>query len=64
MHFALNPAKQCVSATFEVVVANVDLSQRRMTLMLPEVLERMDAVIREHQKLGWAAPICGVLNVQ
>ena len=62
MHFALNPSKEVVSATFEVVVANVDLLERRMTSILPEVLARMDAMIVEQQQLAWAAPICGTLS--
>jgi len=63
MHFALNREQQVVSATFEVVVANVDLKERRMTQILPDVLVRMDAVIVEHSALGWAAPVCGTLSV-
>ena len=63
MHFALNSERQVLSATFEVVVANVDLSERQMTPILPEVLARMDAMIAEHAELDWAAPVCGVLSV-
>ena len=63
MHFAVNLEQQVVSATFEVVVANVDLRERRMTQILPEVLMRMDAMIVEHTALAWAAPVCGTLSV-
>lgn len=63
MHFALLPAKKVIAATFEVVVANVDLNERRMAPILPVVLERLDAVILEHERLSWAPPVCGTLSI-
>lgn len=62
MHFMVNPEKLVVSATFEAIVANVDLKQRRMAPILPEFIERLDALIADHAKLGWAAPVCGAMS--
>lgn len=62
MHFLINSEQNRLSATFEAVVANVDLRQRKMVPILPEVLSRLDEMIARHQSLGWAPPVCGVLS--
>ena len=62
MHFMVNADKQLVSATFEAIVANVDLRARRMAPILPEILQRLDALIAQHRRLEWAPHVCGVLS--
>lgn len=62
MHFLVNARTERLSTTFEAIVANVDLQQRRMTPFLADVLARLDDMIEEHQKLDWAPPVCGVLT--
>ncbi len=64
MHFAVNANGQRLSATFEAIVAVVDLNERRMTKLPHEVLARLDAVTAEHQSLEWAAPTCSVLSTR
>ena len=62
MHFLVNVQRNRLSATFEAVVANVDLQQRRMVPFLPEVLVNLDEMAAQHRSLSWAAPVCGVLS--
>ena len=62
MHFMLDADQQTLSATFEAIVANVDLNARRMAPILPEVLGPLDELIEQHRTLDWAPPTCGVLS--
>ena len=62
MHFMMNADTRRLSATFEAIVANVDLSNRRMAPILPEVLVRLDEMIARHGQLAWAPPVCGALS--
>jgi arylsulfatase A-like enzyme len=32
------------------------------TPILPEILQRLDALIAQHRRLEWAPPVCGVLS--
>lgn len=63
MHIMVSPEHERISATFEAIVGNVDLKSRKMAPILPAVLERMDAMIAQHQGLEWAAPVCGALRL-
>ena len=62
MHFMLDADQQLLSATFEAIVANVDLKERRMAPILPEVLSQLDSLIEQHRGLEWAPPTCGILS--
>ena len=63
MHFLVNVDEQRLSSTFEAIVANVDLKQRKMAPILPQVLTNLDELIAEHQALDWAPPVCGSLSL-
>lgn len=62
MHFMVNVEHARLSATFEAIVANVDLQIRRMAPMLPEVLANLDKTVESHRQLAWAAPVCGSMS--
>ena len=62
MHFLVNVDSQRLSATYEAIVANVDLTARRMMPISPQILSRLDELIGKHAQLGWEAPVCGVLS--
>ncbi len=62
MHFMTNRDKQDVSATFEFVGAYIDLRNRRMAAIPPQVTQNLDALICEHSELDWPAPTCGVMR--
>ena len=62
MHFMVNVEHDRLSATFEAIVANVDLQARRMAPMLPDVLANLDETVKTHRQLSWAAPVCGAMS--
>ena len=67
MHFAVNVSRRdstFVAATYEAIVAVVDLNARRMTAMPNTFRELLDAKIVEHQSLNWAPPVCGSMTSQ
>jgi acyl-CoA thioester hydrolase len=62
MWFILNETRKQLSNTFEFVTSHADLNARR-TSPFPDVLAaRIDAVLAEHAKLEWAAPVCGIMG--
>lgn len=62
MHFLVHTERQRVAATFEAIVAIVDLQLRRMTAMPPEPLSQLDALLANHRALKWSAPVCGAMH--
>ena len=61
MHFMHNQTRDNVAATFEVVGAHADLSQRRMSPFPPAIGQRIDDLVAQHDTLSWTAPTCGVM---
>lgn len=45
-----------IASTLELVEAWVDLTTRRSTPIAPDVAERIDALIAEHEPLPWSLP--------
>jgi acyl-CoA thioesterase FadM len=62
LHFLTNADKQDVSATFEVVIAYVNLRTRRMAPIPAEITARIDPLIEQHAALPWPSPVCGVMG--
>ena len=62
MNFMTNATKGDLAATFEVLGAHIDMSIRRMATFPPEIAERLDELLAEHQSLEWEAPVCGVMK--
>lgn len=57
-----NRDKGDVSAVFEGIGAYVDLRERRMAALPPDVCEQLDRMIAEQAKLDWPAPLCGSMS--
>jgi len=45
-----------VASTLELVEAYVDLTTRRSTEIAPEVAERLDTLLAQHEQLAWSLP--------
>jgi acyl-CoA thioester hydrolase len=52
-----------VANTFEFVTVHVDLEQRRPTPIPPDIAERIDAMLAEHEALPWPAPVSGCMAI-
>lgn len=62
MQFMINETTGKVAATLEVLNSHADLSVRRTSPYPPQITDKIDAILAEHQQLPWAAPVCGVIQ--
>ena len=63
MHFLVNETLNQLAATLESLGTHADMKLRRSAEIPPDIAEKMDASIAAHSKLGWHAPVCGILHV-
>jgi acyl-CoA thioester hydrolase len=64
MAFLVDDARQCLSATVELVLIHVDLSTRRPVPMPLDIAARFAEQAVFSASLGWAAPVCGVMGIR
>ena len=62
LHFMYNDDNHSMAATYEVVLAHMDMSSRRMAPFPPFMGEKFDTVLAQHQALDWEPPVCGVMQ--
>jgi acyl-CoA thioester hydrolase len=62
MYFIVNETSGRLAATLEYISASVDLSTRRITPFPEELADGLDLLLENHRELGWAAPVCGLMN--
>jgi acyl-CoA thioester hydrolase len=62
MHFMVNETKQDLAATFEVVVAYIDMQTRRMAVIPDDLAERIAQLASEHEALPWPSPLSGIMR--
>ena len=62
LHFMFNDDKQTLAATYEKVVAHMDMSTRRMSPYPGPIAKQLDEVLAQHQALDWDPPVCGVMQ--
>lgn len=60
--FLVNETRNELSNVFEFVTSHADLEARRSAPFPDDVATKLDAIIAEHQKLEWPAPVCGVMK--
>ena len=53
-----------LAATGEFVGVHIDMDTRRSMPFPQESLLQLEALVSEHQKLDWEAPVCGVMGVR
>jgi acyl-CoA thioester hydrolase len=62
IHFLVNETQGKLAATMEVLGSHVDLNQRRTSPFPPALAANIDAILKEQNRLGWDAPLCGVIR--
>jgi acyl-CoA thioester hydrolase len=62
MHFMAIDETGALSATQEHVGAHIDMSTRRMAPLPQSIAERFDRLVLEQNRVGWDAPVCGVMH--
>ena len=62
MHFMTIDGTGALAATQEHIGAHIDMRVRRMAPFPDEILARYDAILAEHNKLPWEAPLCGSMK--
>ena len=64
MHFMVNDTTDTLSATFEALGANMDMSERRTAVWQDTIAARVDEVLATHQAIGWDAPLSGSIQAR
>jgi acyl-CoA thioester hydrolase len=62
LHFMTIDELDTLAATCEVVQAHIDMTIRRTAPMPPPITAAIDRFIAEHSRLGWEAPVCGIMR--
>jgi acyl-CoA thioester hydrolase len=62
MMFMVNETTRVLASTFEVLGSHADMRIRRTSPYPPQLAAKLDAVIVQHNALGWDAPVCGVIS--
>jgi acyl-CoA thioesterase FadM len=60
--FMVNETRGVLSATLEVMNSHADLSVRRTSPYPDHITARIDAMLAEHMRLDWDAPVCGAMK--
>jgi acyl-CoA thioester hydrolase len=61
MHFMINESTGVLAATLEGLGAHADLRVRRTAPYPPHIAAKIDQFLDHHSRLGWEAPVCGVI---
>ena len=62
MHFMLHDASGKLAATTELVGSHVDMSLRRTSPLPEDIAAGFDAILAEHTRIEWPAPVCGAMR--
>lgn len=62
MHFMTIDQTGALAATQEHIGAHIDMRSRRMAPLPPDIAERFDRLVDAQNRLGWDAPVCGVMR--
>lgn len=63
MHFMVKDAGDILAATTEMLSVHIDMGTRRSSPLPDEIAHRFRAYLHDHEKLPWAAPVCGAMSV-
>jgi acyl-CoA thioester hydrolase len=62
IHFVVNEDDGVIAATGEFVGAYIDMTTRRMATIPDNIAAGYDRLIEEHNRVGWEAPLCGIMR--
>ena len=60
--FMVNESTNTLAATMECLASHADLTIRRTAPYPPHILEKLDALIAEHNQLDWDASLSGAIS--
>ena len=60
--FMVNETRNKLAAIFECVNGLVDLTARKTMPYPPEIAATIEAAVKAHATLDWAAPVCGAMS--
>ena len=61
--FMVNETTNTLASLGEGLDSHADLATRRTSPFPPQIAAKIDALLAEHQRLGWDAPVCGAIHV-
>jgi acyl-CoA thioester hydrolase len=53
-----------LAASGEFVGMHIDMKTRKSVPFPEESLQKLKILVKEHEKLDWQAPVCGVMGVR
>lgn len=62
IHFMINETTSKLAATLEVIASHADRKIRRTSPFPPAIAAQIDQILVKHNRLGWDAPLCGVMK--
>ena len=62
MGFLVNETREQLAATVEIVMMNVDMTERRGAPFPADPRAELEALLASHEQLPWMAPVCGVMS--
>ena len=62
MLFMVNETRNLLASTFECVNSYADLEIRRTAPYPADIAAQIDAMLVEHNRLDWPAPVCGSMG--
>ena len=63
MLFMINETTTQLASTFEAMITHADLLIRRSAPMPAPIIQKLDAILAEHETLDWEAPISGAIKL-
>lgn len=61
LYLIVNESRGRLACLLEYISAGVDMQERRIASMPPDLSGGLDRLYAEHQKLSWAPPLCGIM---
>jgi acyl-CoA thioester hydrolase len=62
MLFMVNETRRLLASTYEELSAHADMNIRKTSPFPARIALQIGALLEEHDKLEWEAPVCGVLR--
>ena len=62
MHFMINETTGKLACTLETLSSHADLTIRRTSPFPTHITDRIDAILADHRRLDWEAPLSGAIK--
>ena len=61
LYFIVNDQYDRLAGVLEYVCSHIDMTRRRSTPFLPDMMQALQNEFAQHRDLDWDAPVCGVM---